>query len=165
MLQLLSSLVTSMRPQEAEFQCLLFPEGFMRRIPAVCVMLTSANRRVRLTWCRGHRDWSTDKWATVLIIDESRFSLTPDSRRAFIWREPGTLYLPSNVREIDHYGSGRLMVWAVIMLDGRTPFHVFKRGTVTGVRYGDEILESYVRLFRDAVGSDFILMDNNEGAT
>ncbi|GBL87387.1 hypothetical protein AVEN_118335-1 [Araneus ventricosus] len=47
------------------------------------------------------------------------------------------------------------------MLDDRTPLHVFERGTVTGVRYRDEILEPYVRLFRGAVGPEFILMDDN----
>ncbi|GBO43095.1 hypothetical protein AVEN_104873-1 [Araneus ventricosus] len=47
------------------------------------------------------------------------------------------------------------------MLDGRTPLHVFERGTVTGVRYRDEILEPYVRLFRGAVGPELILMDDN----
>ncbi|GBM00745.1 hypothetical protein AVEN_150912-1 [Araneus ventricosus] len=47
------------------------------------------------------------------------------------------------------------------MLDGRTPLHVFERGTVTGVRYKNEILELYVRLFRRAVGPEFILMDDN----
>ncbi|GBM58914.1 hypothetical protein AVEN_80714-1 [Araneus ventricosus] len=47
------------------------------------------------------------------------------------------------------------------MLDGRTPLHVFERGTVTGVRYRDEILEPYVRLFRGAVGPEFILMGDN----
>ncbi|GBN24447.1 hypothetical protein AVEN_124400-1 [Araneus ventricosus] len=47
------------------------------------------------------------------------------------------------------------------MLDGRTPLHVFERGTVTGVRYRDEILEPYVRLFRGAGGPKFILMDDN----
>ncbi|GBM18963.1 hypothetical protein AVEN_1583-1 [Araneus ventricosus] len=47
------------------------------------------------------------------------------------------------------------------MLDGRTPLHVIERGTVTGVRYRDEILEQYVRLFRGAVGPEFILMDDN----
>ncbi|GBN40898.1 hypothetical protein AVEN_50296-1 [Araneus ventricosus] len=47
------------------------------------------------------------------------------------------------------------------MLDGRTPLHVCERGTVTGVRYRDEILEPYVRLFRGAVGPEFILMDDN----
>ncbi|GBN69292.1 hypothetical protein AVEN_35980-1 [Araneus ventricosus] len=102
-----------------------------------------------------------DQWATVLFTDESRFSLNTDSRRTFIWREPGTRYLPSNAREIDHYGGGGLMVWASIMLDGRTPLYVFERGTVTGVWYRDEILEPYVRLFRGAVGPEFILMDDN----
>ncbi|GBN66926.1 hypothetical protein AVEN_67930-1 [Araneus ventricosus] len=93
-----------------------------------------------------------DQWATVLFTDESRFTLNTDSRRTFIWREPGSRYLSSNVLEIDHYGGVGLMVWADIMLDGRTPLHVFERGAVTGVRYRDEILEPYVRLFRGAVG-------------
>ncbi|GBM62216.1 Transposable element Tcb2 transposase [Araneus ventricosus] len=135
--------------------------GLFARRPAVCVPLTSTNRRVRLTWCREQRVWSMDQWATVLFTDESLFSLNTDSRRTFIWREPGTRYLLSNVREIDHYGGGVLVGWAGIMLDGRTPLLVFERGTVTGVRYRDEILEPYVRLFRGAVGPEFILMDDN----
>ncbi|GFU57523.1 DDE_3 domain-containing protein [Trichonephila clavipes] len=100
-------------------------------------------------------------WATILFTDESRFSLNTDSRRSFILGGPGTHYLPSNVREIDNYGGGGLMVWAGIMLDGRTPLHIFERGSVTGVRYRDEVLESYVCLFRDACGPEFILMDDN----
>ncbi|GBM74049.1 hypothetical protein AVEN_101999-1 [Araneus ventricosus] len=80
------------------------------------------------------------QWVTVLFTDKSRFSLNTDSRRTFIWREPGTRYLPSNVREIDHYGGGGLMVWAGIMLDGRTPLHVFERGAVTGVSKAAAIL-------------------------
>ncbi|GBL80079.1 hypothetical protein AVEN_29087-1 [Araneus ventricosus] len=59
--------------------------GLFARRPAVCVPLTSTNRRVRLAWCREHRDWSMDQWATVLFTDESRFSLNTDSRRTFIW--------------------------------------------------------------------------------
>ncbi|GBM62442.1 Transposable element Tcb2 transposase [Araneus ventricosus] len=139
----------------------LHETGLFARRPAVCVPLTSTNRKVRLAGCREHRDRSMDQWATVLSTDESRFSLNIDSRRTFIWREPGTRYLPSNAREIDHYGGGGLMVWAGIMLDGRTPLHVFERGSVTGVRYRDEILEPYVRLFRGAVGPEFILIDDN----
>ncbi|GBN31567.1 hypothetical protein AVEN_33925-1 [Araneus ventricosus] len=112
----------------------LHETGLLARRPAACVPLTSTIRRVRLAWCREHRDWSMDQWAIVLFTAESRFSLNTDSRRTFIWRGPVTRYLPSNVREIDHYGGGGLMVWAGIMLDGRTPLHVFERGTVTGVR-------------------------------
>ncbi|GBN90069.1 hypothetical protein AVEN_160514-1 [Araneus ventricosus] len=46
--------------------------GFFARRLAVCVPLTSTNRRVRLARCREHRDWSTDQWPTVLFTDESR---------------------------------------------------------------------------------------------
>ncbi|GFW72360.1 transposable element Tcb2 transposase [Trichonephila clavipes] len=49
------------------------------------------------------------------------------------------------------------MVWVAIMLDGRTPLHVFESGTVTGVSYMDEVLESYVHLFRCACSLEFIL--------
>ncbi|GFS89677.1 hypothetical protein TNCV_3787191 [Trichonephila clavipes] len=52
----------------------------------------------------------------------------------------------SDVREIDHYNSGGLIVWADITLDGRTHF---ERGTGTSVRYRDEVLEPYVCLFAD----------------
>ncbi|GFV23571.1 uncharacterized protein TNCV_1906991 [Trichonephila clavipes] len=48
--------------------------------------------------------------------------------------EPGTRYLSSNVREIDHYNSGGLM---------------------------DEVLGPYVRRFTGVVVPDFNLMDNN----
>ncbi|GFV41749.1 HTH_Tnp_Tc3_2 domain-containing protein [Trichonephila clavipes] len=59
-----------------------------------------------------------------------------------IWRELETRYLPSNVRENDHYESRGLMVWAGIKLDGRTHPHVFERHTVTAVRYRDELYTS-----------------------
>ncbi|GFT06881.1 transposable element Tcb2 transposase [Trichonephila clavipes] len=47
------------------------------------------------------------------------------------------------------------------MLDSRTPLHVFERGSVTGVRYRDEVLESYVRLFKGACGPQLVLLDDN----
>ncbi|KFM74611.1 Transposable element Tc3 transposase, partial [Stegodyphus mimosarum] len=100
-----------------------------------------------------------EQWATILFTDESRFSLNTDFRRNFIWREPGIRYLPFNVLEINNYGG--VMVWAGIMLDGRTPLHVLDRGSVTGVRYRDEVLEPYIRLFRAAVGPEFISQDDN----
>ncbi|GFW49853.1 transposable element Tc1 transposase [Trichonephila clavipes] len=78
--------------------------------------------------------------------------LTYTNRRVHVGREPGTRYLPSNVREIDNYGGEGLIVWAGTMLDGRTLLHVFERGSVIGVRNRDEVLEPYVSLFRRACG-------------
>ncbi|GFX26855.1 transposable element Tcb2 transposase [Trichonephila clavipes] len=46
--------------------------------------------------------------------------------------------------------------------DGRPhDLHFFDTGSVTAQRYRDEVLEPYVHLFRDAVGPDFIFMDDN----
>ncbi|GFU41134.1 transposable element Tcb2 transposase [Trichonephila clavipes] len=44
-----------------------------------------------------------------------------------------------------------------IMIDGRTPLHVFRSGSVTVQIYRDEVLDPYVRLFRGAYGRDFYL--------
>lgn len=49
------------------------------------------------------------------------------------------------------------------MLNGRTELHVFDRGSVTGDRYCKELLLPHVRLFRGAIGPDFIFMHDNAG--
>ncbi|GFY23003.1 transposable element Tcb1 transposase [Trichonephila clavipes] len=53
------------------------------------------------------------------------------------------------------------MVWVGISLGYRTDLHIFKRGSVTAVRYRDEFLEPIVRLYAAAVGPTFVLMDDN----
>ncbi|UYV68433.1 hypothetical protein LAZ67_5004299, partial [Cordylochernes scorpioides] len=131
------------------------------RRPMVCIPLTSAHRRARLNWCLEHRAWTHDQWANVLFSDESRFSLNIDSQRVFIWREPGTRYHPSNIREIDSFRGGSLLVWAGISSSRRTPLHIFSGGTLTAQRYRDEILEPYLRPYRDQIGHNLILMDDN----
>ncbi|GFY10529.1 transposable element Tcb2 transposase [Trichonephila clavipes] len=47
------------------------------------------------------------------------------------------------------------------MLNERTEFHIFDRGSVTGDRYCEEVLLPHVRLFRGAIGLDFMFMDDN----
>ncbi|UYV72792.1 hypothetical protein LAZ67_10000745 [Cordylochernes scorpioides] len=127
----------------------------------VCIPLTSAHRRARLNWCLEHHAWTHDQWANVLFSDESRFSLNTDSRRVFICREPGTRYHPSDIREIDSFRGGSLLVWAGISSSRRTPLQIFSGGTLTAQRYRDEILEPYLRPYRDQIGHNLIFMDDN----
>ncbi|GFV15847.1 putative transposable element [Trichonephila clavipes] len=47
------------------------------------------------------------------------------------------------------------------MINGRTRLHVVANGTMTGQRYIDEVLLPHVRLFRGAVGDEFVFMDDN----
>ncbi|GFX89378.1 transposable element Tcb2 transposase [Trichonephila clavipes] len=131
------------------------------RRPAVCIPLTFAYKRARLKWSLKHQHWSVGEWANVMFSDESRFSLSSDSRRVTIWRGRGTRFEPRNITERHNFPSWGVMVWAGIMMDGHKDLHFFDTGTVTAQRYRDEVLKTYVRLFRGAVGPDFIFMDDN----
>ncbi|GFU47609.1 transposable element Tcb2 transposase [Trichonephila clavipes] len=59
----------------------------------VCVRLTSRHRRDRREWATEHVNWRRNEWSIVLFSDESRFSVHPDNRRIFIWRDRGNLYI------------------------------------------------------------------------
>ncbi|GFW99837.1 transposable element Tc1 transposase [Trichonephila clavipes] len=135
--------------------------GLYARRPVVCVPLTRQHRTARLQWCREHYNWTEQDWACVLFSEESRFSLSSDCRRQLIWRESGTAYRPENIQEKDRYLTCSIMVWAGIMINGRTCLHVVANGTMTGQRYIDEVLLPHVRLFRGAVGDKFVFMDDN----
>ncbi|GFS99586.1 transposable element Tcb2 transposase [Trichonephila clavipes] len=114
--------------------------GLYARRPVVCDPLTRQHRTARLQWCREHHNWTEQDWACVLFSDESMFSLSSDCRRQLIWRESGTAYRPENIQEKDRYPTCNIMVWAGIMINGRTRLHVVANGTMTGHRYIDEVL-------------------------
>ncbi|GFU04337.1 transposable element Tcb2 transposase [Trichonephila clavipes] len=135
--------------------------GLFARRPVRCVPLTPAHRRRRSLWCREDRNWRDNEWGRVLFTDESRFSLSSDSHRILIWRERGSRNHPSNIIERDRYGGRGVLVWGGIMLGSRTDLHIFDAGSVNGTRYCNEILLPYVRLFRGAVGLQFLVMDDN----
>ncbi|GFV65611.1 transposable element Tcb2 transposase [Trichonephila clavipes] len=101
------------------------------------------------------------QWSRVLFTDESRFSARSNSQRVLIWREIGTRFYTSNIKERHHYGGPGVLVWGGIMLNGRTEVHIFDRGSVIVDRYCEEVLLPHVRLFRGAIGPDFIFMDDN----
>ncbi|GFV91949.1 transposable element Tcb1 transposase [Trichonephila clavipes] len=107
--------------------------GLFVRRPVRCVPLTPAHRRRRSLWCRELRNWRDNEWGRVLFTDENRFSLSSDSHRILIWREREAAIIP------------------------RTSL----KGTVNATRYCNEILLPYVRVFRGAMGLQFLFMDDN----
>ncbi|GFY00172.1 transposable element Tcb2 transposase [Trichonephila clavipes] len=121
----------------------------------------ASGRRISATTVRNHLHTMQQQWASVLFTGESRFTMESDSGRLLIWREQRTRYHQSNTVERHSYRGGGILVWAVISLGGHTDLHVFHGGTVTGLRYRDEILDPYVRPYAAAIGNDFILMDDN----
>ncbi|GFX06997.1 transposable element Tcb1 transposase [Trichonephila clavipes] len=59
-----------------------------------------------------------------------------------------------------HYGGAGRLIWGGIILGSRTNMHV-QSVTMTGHIYRDVILEQHVRLFRGAMGDEFMFMDDN----
>ncbi|GFY05168.1 transposable element Tcb1 transposase [Trichonephila clavipes] len=95
-----------------------------------------------------------------MFSDDSRFSLQSDSRRTLIWRAPGTRYHQENTIERHRYGGAGWLVWGGIIFGSRTDLHV-QSVTMTCHIYRDVILEQHVRLFRGAMGAEFLFMDDN----
>ncbi|GFV19771.1 transposable element Tcb1 transposase [Trichonephila clavipes] len=110
--------------------------GLFARRPVRCIPLTPAHRRRRSLWRREHRNWRNNEWGRVLLTDESRFSLSSDSHRI--------------------YSSGESEEAAIIP---RTSLK--GTGSINGTRYCNEILLPYVRLFRGAMGLQFLFMDDS----
>ncbi|GFX40996.1 transposable element Tcb2 transposase [Trichonephila clavipes] len=93
--------------------------------------------------------------------DESRFSVHPDNRRIFIWKDHGSRDNPEFVHESVRFGGGGVLVYGGISIDGRTDLYIIRDGPLTTRRYRDEILRPIVVPYAAAIGDDFILMDDN----
>ncbi|GFV76092.1 transposable element Tcb2 transposase [Trichonephila clavipes] len=107
--------------------------GLFARRPERCIPLKVDHRRHLLQWCREHKNRT--------IVNGVKSSL--------------------RMRERHHYGGPGALVWGGIVLNGQTELHIFDRGSVIGDRYCEEVLLPHVRLFRGAIGPDFIFMDDN----
>ncbi|GFV80631.1 transposable element Tcb2 transposase [Trichonephila clavipes] len=108
-----------------------------------------------------HVNWRRNEWSNVLFSGESRFSVHPNNRRIFIWRECGIRSNPASVHESVRFGGGGVLVYGSISIDERTDLYIIRDGPLTARRYSDEILRPIVVPYAAAIGGDFILMDDN----
>ncbi|GFW61696.1 transposable element Tcb2 transposase [Trichonephila clavipes] len=135
--------------------------GLYARRPLVCVRLTSRHRRNRRESATEDLYWRRNEWSNVLFSDESFFSVHPDNRRILIWRDRGSRNNPAFVHESVRCGGGGVLVYGGIYIDERTDLYIIQDGPLTARRYRDEILRPIVVPYAAAIGSDFILMDDN----
>ncbi|KAI4892846.1 hypothetical protein NFI96_004930 [Prochilodus magdalenae] len=123
------------------------------------VVLTAQHLAGRLAFAREHQDWQICHWRPVLFTDKSRFTLSTCDGRDRVWRCCGERSSACNILQHDRFGSGSVMVWGGISLKGA--LHVLARGSLTAIRYRDEILRPLVRPYAGAVGPGFLLMQDN----
>ncbi|GFX00662.1 transposable element Tcb2 transposase [Trichonephila clavipes] len=110
------------------------------RRPILYVRLTSRHRRDRREWATKHVNWWRNEWTNVPFSDESRFSVHPDYRRIFIWRDHGSRNNPAFVYESVRFGGGGVLVYGGISIDGCTDLYIIRDGPLTARRNRDEIL-------------------------
>ncbi|GFW48897.1 transposable element Tcb2 transposase [Trichonephila clavipes] len=94
--------------------------GLYDRRPMVCVRLTSRHRHDRRVYATEHVNWSRNEWSNVLSSGESRFSVHPNNRHIFIWRECGSRNNPASVHESVRFRGGGVLVYGGISIDGLT---------------------------------------------
>ncbi|GFV14127.1 transposable element Tcb2 transposase [Trichonephila clavipes] len=135
--------------------------GLHAHRPMVCVRLTSRHRRDRREWAIEHVNWKRNEWSNVLFSDESRFSVYPDNRCIFIWRDRGSRNNSAFAHESARFGGGGVLVFDGISIDGRTDLYIIRDGPLTARRYRDEIIRPIVVPYAAAIGDDFILLDDN----
>ena len=124
------------------------------RRPAIGPILTPDHRMRRLEFAQEHRDWKMRE----LFTAERRFHLSTCDRRVRVGWKRGKRYAKCTFVETDRFSSRSFMVWGGVCLRGRTELHVMAAGTLTAVRYRDEILDPIVRPFASAIGNNFILI-------
>ncbi|GFS88339.1 transposable element Tcb2 transposase [Trichonephila clavipes] len=91
----------------------------------------------------------------------SRFSVHPDNRRIFIWRDRGSRSNHAFVHESVRFGGGGVLVYGRFSIDGHTDLYIIRDGPLTARRHRDEVLRPIVVPYAAAIGDDFILMDGN----
>ena len=64
--------------------------------------------------------WRRNEWHNILFFDDSRFSLHPDNRLIFTWREYGTRNNPAVSHESVRFGGVGVIVYACISIHERT---------------------------------------------
>ena len=139
----------------------LHEHGLRARRPARGPVLTPQHRVDRLRFARSHVGWRARDWTPVLFTDESRYHISTCDRRVRVWRQPGELYAQCNIVQHDRFGGGSVMVWDGISIQGRTELVVVDRGSLTAIRYVNDIIHPIVRPFAGAIGQIFILMHDN----
>ncbi len=127
--------------------------GLRARRPLVGPVLTARHRGARLAFVTEHQNWHVRHWHPVLFTDECRFTLSTCDRCERVWRSSGEQH--------DQFGGRSVMVWGGISMEGRTDLYRLDNGTLTAIRYRDEILGTIVRPYAGPVGPGFLLVHGN----
>jgi len=85
--------------------------GLNGRIAARKPLLSSKNKKKRLTWAFEHKDWTVEQWKNVMWTDESKFDIFGSKRKTYVRRKPGERLREECIVPTIKHGGGSVMVW------------------------------------------------------
>jgi transposase len=116
----------------------LCEKGLHARRPRKKPYLNVKQRKKRLVWAQGHRNWTVEQWGRVLFSDECQISIFGHSGVRYVRRRPGEEMLPiCTIPTMKHPLS--VMVWGCMAKGGVGRLQVIN-GTVNAEKYVTEIL-------------------------
>ncbi|GFV40489.1 transposable element Tcb1 transposase [Trichonephila clavipes] len=98
-------------------------------------------------------------WQKVVFSEEFRFVLGTDDNRVRVWKRPGERYNSPHTVLRHTAGTAGVIVWKVIAYDNWSTLIVM-RGTLTGQRYVDDILQPHVEHFLNGLPGAIFKQDN-----
>lgn len=81
--------------------------------PAKKPLISTKNRKARLSFARRFQRWSKSDWKNVLWSDESKFNLFSSDGIRYVRRPRGQRYNPKYQVPTVKHGGGSVMVWGI----------------------------------------------------
>ena len=89
--------------------------GLHVRIAAKKPLLKDTNKK-RLAWAKKHKQWTLDRWKSVLWNDESKLEIFGSNRRVFVRHRVGEQMISACVvSTVKHGGGGALLVTLLVI--------------------------------------------------
>jgi transposase len=117
--------------------------NLVARRPAKKPMMTRAQLRARLRFCKIHKDKPADWWDKVMFSDESTFQQVRGSGTNYVRRPVGKRLDPKyTIKTVKHPPS--VMVWGAIAASGRCGLKIFDKGVKVNAEEYIKVMESKV---------------------
>ncbi|KAK4512807.1 uncharacterized protein ATC70_003515 [Mucor velutinosus] len=81
-------------------------------------LLSDADVKKRLAWCKQHKDWTVDDWKRVIWTDETKINRFNSDGRQWAWIRSGEQLQNHHVKLMVKHGGGSIMLWSAITYAG-----------------------------------------------
>ncbi|KAK4513557.1 uncharacterized protein ATC70_005560 [Mucor velutinosus] len=109
---------------EKNFQMKVYPEAVRRALRTAGLgaiekekkpfLLSDANVKKRLAWCKQHKDWTVDDWKHVIWTNETKINRFNSDGRQWAWIRSGEQLQNHHVKLTVKHGGGSIMLWSAI---------------------------------------------------